>query len=65
MTDESGRIIPFGKYKGQPFEILREDVGYRDWLMAQDWFRERHAQLFTLIINNFAAPAETPEHNAM
>jgi hypothetical protein len=59
------RIIPFGKYKGQPAEILREDADYRDWLMGQDWFREKHQHLFTLIVNNFGAPAETPEHNAM
>jgi hypothetical protein len=65
MTDDNNRIIPFGKYCGQPIEILRQDADYRHWLMEQGWFRERHAQLFTLIVNNFGAPAETPEHNAM
>lgn len=58
-------IIPFGKYKGQPLEVLQQDKGYCDWLMAQDWLQSRFPELRTLIINNFAEPTETPEHNAL
>lgn len=58
-------IIPFGKYKGQPVEILQQDKKYCDWLLTQQWFREKHAQFNTIIINNFQEPTETPEHNKM
>jgi hypothetical protein len=35
-------VVNFGKYRGQPIEILASDRGYCDWLMAQPWFRDRH-----------------------
>jgi hypothetical protein len=56
-------LIPFGKYKGQPVEVLSQDKQYLDWLMQQDWFTTRYASIKTLIINNFREPSETPEHN--
>jgi hypothetical protein len=58
------KVIPFGKYKGQPVEALTQDREYTDWLMGQAWFRERYANYYTLIVNNFGEAAETPEHNA-
>jgi hypothetical protein len=33
--------------------------------MGQAWFRERYQNFYTIIVNNFAEPSETPEHNAM
>lgn len=67
MTDVLSKeaVLPFGKYKGQPMEVLRSDHEYREWLMGQSWFRERHAALYTLVINHFGEPNETPEHNQM
>ena len=62
MTDE---VIPFGKYRGQPVAVLQHDRGYLDWLTAQPWFRERYGGLFQIIVNNFAEPSETPEHNRL
>lgn len=59
------QIVPFGKYRGQPVEALAQDDQYREWLMAQPWFGERFPNLRTVIVNNFAAPEETPEHNAL
>lgn len=56
-------VIPFGKYKGQPIEVLLNDKPYLDWLQQQDWFRNRYGTINTLIINNFQEPTETPEHN--
>lgn len=56
-------IIPFGKYKGQPVEVLQQDENYCQWLQSQDFVREKFPQLHTLIINNLQAPTETPEHN--
>ncbi len=63
MSDTN--LVPFGKYKGQPIEVLVNDRQYLDWLTAQPWFRERHENLYTIIINNFAEPSETPEHNKL
>jgi hypothetical protein len=58
-------VIPFGKYKGQPVEVVAQDKQYVDWLTAQPWFRERFANIYTLIVNNFHEPSETPEHNRL
>jgi len=58
-------IVPFGKYKGQPVEVLLADDGYRDWLMSQDWFRARFGNIYQTIINYGAEPQDTPEHNEM
>src|SRR5260221_12243408 len=62
---EMTQIVPFGKYKGQPVEVMQQDHQYVEWLMAQGWFRERFGGIYTMIINNFGEPAETPEHNAL
>jgi hypothetical protein len=64
MSDNN-KLIPFGKYKGQPIEVLAEDKQYADWIVAQPWFRERYGNLYAVIINNFCEPSETPDHNAL
>jgi hypothetical protein len=58
-------IITFGKYKNQPLEVLMQDNQYKEWLMAQDWFRNRHSNIYNLIVNNYGEPCETPEHNKL
>lgn len=58
-------IIPFGKYKGQPVEVLMSDKQYLEWLVQQDWFKQRYQNLNTIIINNFNQQSETPEHNKL
>ena len=35
------------------------------WLLAQDWFRDKYAVLYQVIINRGSEPQETPEHNAL
>ena len=62
---EASRIVLFGKYKDQPIEALAQDRPYVEWLCARPWFREKFAGLYTVIINNFQEPNETPEHNAL
>lgn len=59
------KIIPFGKYKGQPINVLENDLQYLDWLRNQDWFKENYQQFNTVIVNNFQEPSETPEHNRL
>lgn len=58
-------IVPFGKYRGQPVEAMAGDRQYTDWLLQQEWFREKHDALYAIVINNFGEPSETPEHNLM
>jgi hypothetical protein len=58
-------IIPFGKHKGKPVEILAQDKEYAEWLVAQPWFKQRHLNIYTVVINNFRHPIDTPEHNTM
>jgi hypothetical protein len=58
-------VIPFGKYKGQPIEAMAADAGYMEWLASQSWFRDKYENIYTLIINNFAEPSETPAHNVL
>lgn len=62
---ENSELIPFGKYKGQPVEVLASDPNYVEWLIQQPGFTTRNPKLYQIIINNFAEPNETPEHNAM
>lgn len=61
----SNEIIPFGKYKGQPVDVLMNDRPYLEWLQGQEWFTSRYQSINTLIINNFREPTETPEHNKL
>jgi len=64
MTEEAKpivhNVVPFGKYRGQPIEVLRQDQDYLNWLAAQDWFRKQYAALYAMLV---AEPTETPEHN--
>jgi hypothetical protein len=60
-------MVPFGKFKDQPMEVLRDTPEGRSWLgwsMANarpTW--DRYPQHVTYVINNFAAPSWSPEHN--
>ena len=55
-------IIPFGKYKDQPIEAMAQDGKYVEWLTSQDWFRDKYKDIYSIVINNFQAPSETPDH---
>jgi len=60
------KIIPFGKYKNMPIDVLQEDKAYAEWLLTQSWFKEKYSDINTLIINNFNIKTDdTPEHNMM
>lgn len=61
----ANEVVPFGKYKGQPVEVLLADESYREWLMAQEWFRARYTTIYQTVINYGGEPQETPEHNEM
>jgi hypothetical protein len=38
-------IFTFGKHRGEPVSVVRNDPGYAFWLLSLHWFRERHPQL--------------------
>ena len=57
--------VPFGKYEGQPVEVLMSDQRYCQWLAAQTWFPARYPTLHQTIINFGGAPQDSPEHNQM
>ena len=64
--DMNTQLVPFGKYKGQPMEVMQMDTRYCEWLATQDWFREQYGNVYNqVIINNFTEPSETPEHNRL
>lgn len=58
-------VVPFGKHKGQPIEVLLADPGYSEWLLAQPWFREKYTTIYQTIVNYGGEPVETPEHNEL
>lgn len=58
------KLLTFGKYKGQPVEVLQNDPEYCQWLLSQPWV-DKHLDIKTLIINNFGESSETPEHNKL
>jgi len=62
---KNNKIVPFGKYKGQPIELMANDPQYVNWALAQESIRKRYPDFVNIIINNFQTPSETPEHNAM
>jgi hypothetical protein len=60
-----GEVVPFGKYKGQPVEMLAADTGYAEWLLSQPWFRQRYGNVYTILLNYGGEPQDSPEHNQM
>lgn len=65
MNQAPNGIIPFGKYKGQPLEVLENDPQYAEWIAQQQWAKERYPAIVNVIINKFGENEETPDHNAM
>ncbi len=68
MTKEINKtlIVPFGKYKGKPVEILLQDQSYVNWFSGNDDLKQKYKDIYTVIINNFHPQAiDTPEHNQM
>ncbi len=58
-------VVPFGKYKGKPIEVMQQDKAYCEWLAAQSWFRSHFSGIHTLVVNNFGKPTDTPDHNEL
>lgn len=60
-------IVPIGKYKGQPLEIMLADVDYCEWMSQQPWFREKYTNIYNIVVTGRSPDSdqETPEHNAL
>lgn len=63
-------IVPFGKYKGKPIEILLADGAYIEWLKLQPdivkFLMSRHRDLYDVILGVRIGEADcTPAHNAL
>ena len=58
-------IVPFGKYRGQPIEMMQADRGYMQWLEAQPWVREQFPALLQIINVQQTELSNTPEHNRL
>lgn len=41
-NDQSKFLVPFGKYKGQPLQVLEEDESYANWIVNQDSIKIRY-----------------------
>jgi hypothetical protein len=59
----TSRLVPFGKYRGQPIEVMRQDSGYMDWLAGQEGIRRQYPWIFSVVVNVGGEASETPEHN--
>jgi hypothetical protein len=61
----SGAVVPFGKYKDKPVELMISDRQYCEWLAAQPWFKEKYQTIYNVIINAGPELEDTPEHNRL
>jgi hypothetical protein len=41
-----GEVVPLGKYKGQPVEVMASDTDYCEWLAAQPWFSAKYRNIY-------------------
>jgi hypothetical protein len=58
-------VVPFGKYKGQPIEVVLRDAEYARWVVAQPWVKDRHPEFWSEVMGTNPSPDDTPEHNKM
>lgn len=45
--DMNTQLVPFGKYKGQPMEVMQMDKKYCDWLSNRIGL-ENNTEMFTI-----------------
>jgi hypothetical protein len=66
---QGAEIVPFGKYKGQPLELLLADQDYLHWVSGQPglmaMLQSRHPAVFNIITVGAPVNSDTPEHNAL
>jgi hypothetical protein len=62
-------IVPFGKYKGQPMEVLLSDTSYISYQKQQPgfmkWLEENHVTIYNIFTTGAQQVQDTPEHNKL
>jgi len=68
-SPKAGAIVPFGKYKDQPVELLLADGDYLNWVMSQPgivaMLQKRHPTIYNIIVTGAPTTEDTPEHNRL
>ena len=62
---KDNNLVPFGRYEGQPIEVLLADKSYCTWLVGQADLREQYPYLRDLIYKEHGNDIKTPNHNRM
>lgn len=67
LTPTTDRLLPLGKYKGQPFEVLLTDSAYAVWMLSSMYAKleQKHPALLAFLVGRFGLPERTPVHNAL
>jgi hypothetical protein len=69
MSDSNSIIVPFGKYKGQPMEVLLSDTSYITYQKQQPgfmkWLEENHVTIYNIFTTGAQQVQDTPEHNRL
>lgn len=60
-------VVPFGKFKDQPADLLLANADYALWLLNAKaaMLRRSHPSLYHWLVSHFGAPDTTPEHNRL
>jgi hypothetical protein len=64
-TNDAEAVVPFGKYKGMPAEVLLADQKYLQWALDNNVVQKYERFYQTVIVNQSGEAADTPEHNAL
>lgn len=61
------QLLPLGKYKGKPYDVLLTDSAYALWMLQSMYAKleHQHPALFAFLISRFGPPDQTPVHNAL
>lgn len=63
----TARLVPFGKFRGQPYEVLLQEAPYALWLMnaMAEKLRTQHPELLAFLVSRYGMSDRTPEHNKL
>jgi hypothetical protein len=62
---KDSNLVPFGRYEGQPIEVLLAEKSYCAWMVGQASIRKQYPDLYNLILNDPENYIKTPSHNRM
>jgi hypothetical protein len=64
-NNKDNTLVPFGKFVGQPLEVLLADKSYCAWMVGQASIREQYPELCNLAFAEHGSSIKTPSHNRM